>query len=342
MGATFYLAALLMMGQTSSGSSLNEKTAQLSDDIKQTMTLFDTLKLKVANEKDGATLIKQLNQKLQLIAQTAAKYQSETKSEDAKATLAVIRFEALANCVETSSKIETLASEIATKYRDNSALCPSIENLTFLRYLTQEKYPAFDTILKQSKNDEVIASANLANYFAQTMNDTLDINKFKNLSQSYPKTKAGQRAARIYDYRTKMSLGAPMPELELELLNGYKLKVGSLKGRVVVIDFYGFWSPSCIAEMPEIKDYVTKNPTKIAWIGVNTDVCTKSYLTQRLKEGGANWQNTYAGSVSGQLPMDLGIIAYPSKIIIDSYGIIKYVPNIRDWRSILEEALSKA
>lgn len=342
MGATFTLAALLMMGQTSSGGTLTEKTAQLSDDIRQTMTLFDTLKVKVANEKDGLTLVTQLNQKLQMIAQTAAKYQGQSKSEDQKAAFAIIRFEALANCVETTSKVEALATEIATKYRDSSSLCSALENLTFLRYLTQDKYPAFDAILKQSKNDEVVASANLANYFSQTMNDTVDINKFKFLNQAYPKTKAGQRAARIYDYRTKMSLGAPMPELELELLSGYKLKVGSLKGRVVVIDFYGFWSPACIAEMPEIKDYVTKNPTKIAWIGINTDTCTKSYLTSRLKESGANWQNTYAGSVSGQLPMDLGIIAYPSKIIIDSFGVIKYVPAIRDWRTILDEALSRA
>jgi len=342
MGTTFCLAAVLMMGQTSSGGSLTEKTNLLSDDFKQTLTLFDISKAKVKTEADGKTLIVQFNQKLNAIAKDAAKYLAQAKTDEARIPLAMIRFEALGSCIQKDSPTEANAAEIATKYRESSALCPYIEKLVFLQYLAREKYMPFDAELKKSKNPEVVASANLAMYFAQTIEDTIDINRFKQLAETYPNTKAGKRAARVYDFRTKLSLGAPMPDIEVELLNGYKLQVNSLKGRVVVLDFYGFWSSPSVAEMPEIKEYVAKNPTKLAWIGVNTDTYTKAYITQRLKEGGANWQNTLAGSTGGQLPMDLGVIAYPSKIIIDSFGIVKYVPSIRDWRAVLEEALGQA
>jgi thiol-disulfide isomerase/thioredoxin len=342
MGVSVCLAALLLFGQAASGGTTGDQSVKLSDDLKQTMTLFETLKPKLKSEKEAQQLVLQLNEKLQLIAQSAAKLQAQAKTEDAKVKLAIIRFEALANGVQSASQTDILAGEIATKYRESSAMCSVIENLTFIKYLGLERYGALEASLKQSKNPEVIASTLLAHYFSEAMSDTADVNKFRELAQAYSKTKAGQRAGRIFDYRTKLGLGTPMPELELELLSGYKLKVGSLKGRVVVIDFWGMWQPACVAEMPEIRNYVTKYPSKIAWIGVNTDSCTKAYLSQKLKDFGANWQNVYAGSPTGQVPMDLGIVAYPSKIIIDSFGIVRYVPSIRDWRTVLEEALSKA
>ena len=328
---------MLMFGQT-----VDEKTTKLFDDYRQTMTLFDSLRVSVKADADGAKLITQFREKLQIIAQSATKYEVEAKTGEAKARLAVIRFEALASTLQPAEQTDALATEIVTKYRESAGLCPYIEDLTFYKVLGHDRYAPIDALLKQSKSPEVLASAFLANYFAQTMNDSFDIDSFRKLSLSFKDTKAGKRAARVYDYRTKMSLGAPMPALELELLSGFKLKVGTLLGRVVVIDFYGFWSSGSVAEMPEIKDYVSKYPSKIAWIGVNTDSWTKAYLTQHLKELGANWQSTYAGSVSGTVPMDLGIVAYPSKIIIDSFGVIRYVPGIRDWRGPLEEALSKA
>lgn len=338
MSATVCLAAMMLIGQ----ANVDDKVNQLTDELKQTMTLFETLKTGVKSEQDAKTLLSNLNEKLQQIAAAATKAQAVAKTDDVRAKLAMVRFEALSSGAKNPTETEKLATDIATKYRDATGLCASIERLTFTQYLSQEKYVAVDTILKQSKNPEVVASSYLANYFSQMMSDSADINKYKTLNQTYPKTKAGQRAGRIFDYRTKLSLSAPMPDVELELLSGFKLQANSLKGRVVVIDFWGMWQPACVAEIPDIKKYNTLYQSKIAWIGVNTDGCTKAYLTQQLKNMGANWQNVYAGSPTGQLPMDLGIIAYPSKIIIDSYGIVRYVPSIRDWRPILEEALSKA
>jgi thiol-disulfide isomerase/thioredoxin len=342
MGASVFLAAFLIAGQTTPLQTFDDKVQKLSDDVKQNLLMFDSLKTRVTNEKEAQKLVANLSEKMNSIAVTAVKYQAQAKTDDQRVKLSIVRFEALAGTGESPDQIATQANEIATKYKENLALCPYIENLLFIQYLADEKYAPFDVILKQSKNEEVLASSYLANFFMQSATDSVDINKFNILSVTYPKTKAGQRAARVYNFRTKMSLGAPMPDLEFDLMNGTKFRVQSMKGRVVVIDFWGFWCTACTGEMPEIKDYVKNNPTKLAWIGVNTDSWTKGFLTQRMKGSGLNWQNVYAGSTTGQLPMDLGIINYPSKIIIDSFGVIQYVPSIQDWRRVLEDALSKA
>lgn len=341
MVATLFLAVAIA-SQTAKKPDLDDKVLALATDLRQSLTLLDSLKAKVANEKDAAKLLTQFSEKMESIGQTADKYLLQAKTDDTKVKLSLIRFEALSNTNRSIQQIETLANDILAKYKESAALCPAIEDLTFYQYLTPDRYSSFDTMLKQSKNEEVLASANLASYFIQFFNDAGDVNKFKILSQKYPKTKAGQRAARIFDYRTKLILGQPMLDLEIELLTGYKLNVNSLKGKVVVVNFWGFWCPACLEEMSEVKDYVSKYPTRLAWVGVNTDNWTSAYVNQRMKDSGITWPNSAAGSPTGRLPMDLGITNYPSKIIIDSFGIVKYLPSSRDWRPVLEEALEKA
>lgn len=342
MGATFCFAALCLLSQTPDKTTLEDKIQKLDSDLRQTLTLFDSLRDKVQNASEGQKLLGQLDEKLVSISSTALKYQAQAKTDDQRANIALVRFESLANANQTPQQIETLATEIATKYRESSVLSPALENLVFYKYLTPERYTPFETILKQSKNPEVLASTSLANLFISFINDTGDLNKFKSLGDQYPKTKAGQRASKIFDFRIKLSLGNPMPELDLELVTGFKFKVSSLRTKVVVLDFWGFWNQPSVAQFTEIKDYVSKYSSKLAWVGINTDNWTKPFIMQRIKDSGITWQNVMAGSITGPLPMDMGIINYPSKIIIDAMGVVRYVPSSRDWRQPLEEALAKA
>ena len=334
--------ALAMVSQTNKKPSLDEQIQALAMDLRQSLTLFDSLKAKVENEKDAAKLISQFNEKLESIGKTAEKYLTQAKTDDAKFKVSLVRFEALANTPRTPQQIDTMANGILFQFKESPVICTAIEDLTFYQYLTPDRYGAFDTMLKQSKNEEVLASANLASYFIQMFNEAGDVNKFKALGQQYPKTKAGQRAAKIFDYRTKLVLGQPMLDLDVQLMNGTKLSVNSLKGKVVVVNFWGFWSPGSVTELSEVRDYVSKYPTRLAWIGINTDNWTQSYLTQKLKESGITWPNAAVVSPTSRLPMDWGITNYPSKIIIDSFGVVRYVPSTRDWRPVLEEALEKA
>lgn len=342
MGATICIAAWILASQISTKSNLDEKIVALSNDLRTTLTLFDSLKAKVQNEKEGQKLYSQFYEKLDSLTHTADSYLLTAKTDDQKAKISVTRFEILANRGLGVDKLDDLAKDLLTKYKENASLCPWIEDLTFYQYLGSEHYGAFDTQLKQAKNQEVLASANLASCFIQFLADAGDINKFRAIAAQFPKTKAGQRSAKVYDYRTKIALGQPMVDLTLTLLDGTKLSVNSLKGKVVVLNFWGFWNDGSMTELADVKEYVTKYPTRLAWIGINTDNWTSKFVAQRIKDFGISWQNAAAGSPSGKLPMDLGIVAYPAKIIIDATGVIRFVPGSRDWRTPLDEALAKA
>lgn len=318
-----------------------QKVVDLQNDLRQTMTLAEQFMAKAKNQQEQQKLVQQLWEKLSFIAKTAQDTQKQAKSVDTMAKLAIVRFEALCSAGIPSESVVKLADEVADQFRESPGMSDALEKLTFFRFLTPDNYDGFADKVKESRNPEVLASLELAGQFIDFAKEEGDVNKFLTISQKYPKTKAGARSAIVHKLRTKVALDAPMPEITFEPIGGPAIKTSALLGKVVVIDFWGFWSAGSVTQLEFARQYLAQNPGKVVWIGVNTDSCTQAYLEQRLKEQKITWRTVYTGGLTGRLPMDFGITTYPSKIIIDSFGLVKYVPSNRDWREALDVALGR-
>lgn len=313
--------------------------AELSQQLTQTLTLASMQQPEFKSEADAKAFLKQVAIKLTSIADNATLGETKSGSLDLKAEYALIKFEANVNATQDPIQSAKWALALSEKYRESKSICKPMEELIFHRYLNEKGISELKATVIQSKNSEVLSSWLLTESIYAFLNDKADINDLKFLHKNYPDTIAGKRALKMYEFRSKMSLNLPMPDFEIELMNGQKGKLSQLKGKMVMIHFWGFWNLQSMDEVSQLRALEKNYAKDLVIIGVNTDPWTRGFLETKMKEAGINWSNHFASRPSGQIPIDLGIKEYPSKIILDRQGIVRYLPGMGSWRDVLMKNL---
>ena len=69
-----------------------------------------------------------------------------------------------------------------------------------------------------------------------------------------------------------LKIGDPVPHFSLQTLDGKTLDITSLKGKVVLLDFWATWCGPCRQAMPELKELLLKNTGKpLVVVSVSAD-----------------------------------------------------------------------
>lgn len=120
---------------------------------------------------------------------------------------------------------------------------------------------------------------------------------------------------------TSLQSNAPemAPDFSLKSIDGKTFTLSSLRGKVVVIDFWGSWCGWCIKGMPEMKKAYEKYKGKLEIVGVDcgdTDAKWKSAV----KELGLPWIHVYNPTGIGSILDTYGIQGFPTKVIVGKNG----------------------
>ena len=117
-------------------------------------------------------------------------------------------------------------------------------------------------------------------------------------------------------------LGNPAKPFIVTSLDGKTISLDSLKGKVVILNFWATWCPPCQAEIPEFVQFYRdfeKKGVVIIGLGVsdNDAALQKFSKTNRINYPVANDKGGRVSSLYG------GIRSIPTTFIIDRKGVIR-------------------
>lgn len=98
--------------------------------------------------------------------------------------------------------------------------------------------------------------------------------------------------------------------------------LSSLKGKYVLLDFWGTWCGPCMTGMPSIKALKDDNINKLEIIGIAKD--KKEKWLAEIKKGNMNWIHILNGDGEENFVSKFNITGYPTKILIDPNGKVLY------------------
>jgi thiol-disulfide isomerase/thioredoxin len=120
----------------------------------------------------------------------------------------------------------------------------------------------------------------------------------------------------------KIAVGNPAPDVEGIDLDGKKVKLAGMKGKVVLFDFWATWCGPCRAMIPHERELVEKMAKKpFVLLSVNVDD-EKSTLKDFLSEEKMPWPHWWDGS-AGPLAKMFKIRGFPTIYLIDAKGVIR-------------------
>lgn len=114
----------------------------------------------------------------------------------------------------------------------------------------------------------------------------------------------------------RIESGSPALDFTLPDLKGNNVTLSSLKGKYLVLDFWGSWCIWCMKGIPQMTSYYAKYKDKVEFVGVacndNEDDWKKA-----ISEHNLQWTQLFFSGDGINIPALYNISGFPTKIIID-------------------------
>lgn len=137
-----------------------------------------------------------------------------------------------------------------------------------------------------------------------------------------------------------VGVGAEAPEIDLKNPEGKNIKLSSLRGKVVLLDFWASWCGPCRMEMPNVVSVYNKYKAKgftVYSVSLDKDAAAWKNSIEKL---GMNWENQVSDLKWWQCEAALryGVQGIPAAYLLDKNGVI-VATNLRG--SSLEEKVAE-
>ena len=120
----------------------------------------------------------------------------------------------------------------------------------------------------------------------------------------------------------RLDLEGQRVDLQLTALDGQKIDLASMKGKVVLIDFWATWCPPCRAALPSVKASFEKYRAKgFQVVSISWDI-DQSTLEKFVAANGITWPQHFEGA-RRKFGEKFGIGGIPFMLLIDKQGRLR-------------------
>lgn len=122
-------------------------------------------------------------------------------------------------------------------------------------------------------------------------------------------------------------------DLRFTALDGREVDLATLRGKVVLLDFWATWCVPCVAELPNVKAVYQKFRDRgFEVIGISLDRAQdQQKLIDFVEERGLPWPQHFAGDghyTASEICRHFGVVGLPATFLLDQRGMISSI-NLR-------------
>lgn len=101
-----------------------------------------------------------------------------------------------------------------------------------------------------------------------------------------------------------------------------KFELSKLRGKYLIIDFWGTWCGPCMSGMPKMKTYLEKYGDKLNILGVAQESDKGQKWKKTIIDSKLTWYHVLSGKGNEDLVVRFSVAGFPTKLIIDPKGKI--------------------
>jgi thiol-disulfide isomerase/thioredoxin len=196
-----------------------------------------------------------------------------------------------------------------------------------VRYLTDESVAATARAAYARQRGEALSQANVERGVAALRSEGLAalrrvVDDFYFAEHHRAGYLGALAEAELYEFE-HLAVGMVAPEIEGVDEDGVPFKLSDYRGKVVAIDFWGYWCPICVSNIPPERELAAKvGDDAFALVGINSD--PKDRLAVGMRHLPLSWRSFWdGGDPYGPIARRWNVQEWPMYYVLDEEGVIR-------------------